>query len=244
MLNFRFYHFKTLGSTMYKAKQFAKKGHSNLVVIADKQTKGKGRFKRKWSSGLGGLYMTISLKVDDISKVKYLTFIAAISVTKTIKILSKLNAQVKWPNDVLVNDKKICGVLTETISGKQNYTFIGIGFNINQKKFPKNITNKITSLFLKTNKKFNIKKISKMVVDEFNNLYKEYNKKRYKKIINEWKKYSHTLGKKVKVKTLSRIYIGKAVDIDQDCDLILELKHNKLKKIVEGDIFHLLVTFK
>src|SRR3989344_4700808 len=115
---FKFYYFKTLASTNDKAKEFSGKGLSKIVVIAEKQTKGKGRFKRKWVSSLGGLYMTIVLKEKDIEKVKYLTLISSIAVAKTIIKISNLKAKVKWPNDVLVNDKKICGILTETISGK------------------------------------------------------------------------------------------------------------------------------
>ena len=117
---FKFYKFGTIISTNDKAKEFSKKGVSNIVIVAEKQTKGKGRFDRKWISGLGGLYMTIVLEEKDLEKVKYLTLIAAISVAKTIIKLTNLKAKVKWPNDVLVNDKKICGILTETISGKKN----------------------------------------------------------------------------------------------------------------------------
>tara|TARA_Y100000294_G_C8551123_1_gene335331 strand:+ start:792 stop:1505 length:714 start_codon:yes stop_codon:yes gene_type:complete len=234
---FKFYHFKTLDSTNTKAKELIRKNQNNLIITAEKQTKGKGRFNRKWASSFGGLYMTIVLKVDDLDKTKYLTFIAAISVTKTINKLTKLNSKVKWPNDVLIDDKKVCGILTETISGKENYALVGIGVNANQQRFPKNIANKTISLFLKTNKKFNIEKISKSIIKEFNNLYNYYNKKNYGKIIDEWKKNSHTLGREVKAKTLSGSFAGKAIDVDKDCNLVLKLKNGKLKKIVEGDIF-------
>ena len=237
MPKFKFYYFKTLDSTNNKAKEFTKKGFYNLVIIADKQTKGRGRFKRRWSSDLGGLYMTIGLKVKDINKVKYLTFITAISVAKTIKKISKLSPKVKWPNDVLVNDKKICGILTETVSGKENYALVGVGLNTNQKKLSNNFIHKATSLSLETNKKFNIKKISKIMIKEFNNLYKYYNIKNYKKIIEVWKANSHTLGKEIKAKTVSGTYVGKAINIDDNCNLILKLKNGKIKKIMEGDVF-------
>ncbi|MBI2135086.1 biotin--[acetyl-CoA-carboxylase] ligase [Candidatus Woesearchaeota archaeon] len=231
------YYFKILDSTNIKASEFAKKGNSNLAIVADKQTRGKGRFKRKWFSGPGGLYMTISLKVDDILRVKYLTFIAAVSVSKTIRNIAGLNALVKWPNDVLIDDRKICGILAETISGRENYALIGIGANINQKKFPKEIADKATSLFLKTNKRYNTKKISNLIIKEFNKLYSQYTKSNHEKIIAEWKRYSHTLGRKIKAKTMNNTYIGKAIDVDYDCNLILRLKNGKMQKITEGDIF-------
>ena len=172
---FKFYKFGTLISTNNKAKEFSKKGVSNIVIVAEKQTKGKGCFNRKWISGLGGLYMTIVLREKDLEKVKYLTLIASISVAKSIIKLTNLKAKVKWPNDVLVNDKKICGILTETISGKENYALVGLGVNINQKKFPKNIN--ATSLKIKTNRNYNIEKISKIIIKNFNSLNKYYKNK-------------------------------------------------------------------
>lgn len=231
---FEFYHFKTLSSTNDKAKELVRKGKYNLVVTANKQIKGKGRFNRKWSSVLGGLYMTLVLKENDLDKVRYLTFIAAVSVAKSIRKVTRLNAQVKWPNDVLIDDKKLCGVLTETFD---NYALVGIGLNVNQSKFPKSIIKKSTSLKIENNKNYNIKNISKIIIKEFNNLYSYYDKKKYNEIINIWKEYSHTLGREIRAETLSGTYIGKAVDVDGNCNLILKLKNGKLKKIVEGDIF-------
>lgn len=237
MPDFKFYNFGTVSSTNDKAKDLVRKGRNNFVVIASKQEKGRGRFGRKWSSAIGGLYMTIVLKEKNLDKVRYLTLIAAVSVAKTIIKSSNLKAQVKWPNDVLLDGKKVCGILTETISGKENYAMVGIGLNVNQKNFLRNIAEKATSLRMETNKNFNIKKISKLIIKEFNNLHNYYKNKNYKKIISVWKNYSHTLGKKVKAKTLSGSYIGEAVDIDDNCNLILKLSNGKKKKIVEGDIF-------
>ena len=237
MTSFKFYNYTTLDSTNNKARELTKKGEHDIIVISERQTKGKGRFNRKWLSEPGGLYMTIAIKIKDIDKIKYLTFIASLSVSKTIRKLAKLNAMVKWPNDVLIGNKKICGILTEIISGRENYALIGIGANINQKKFPGSIYNKTTSLKLKTNKRYNIKKISESIIKEFSRLYSHYNKKNYKKITDEWKRYSHTLGKKIMVKTTNKTYIGNAAGIDEDCSLLLKLNNGRIKRIIEGDIF-------
>ena len=234
----KFYYFRSITSTNDKAKDFANDGKSNLVVVASNQSKGRGRFGREWSSGLGGLYMTILLREKNLDKVKYLTLISSVAVAKTIKKISKLNSKVKWPNDVLIDCKKICGILTETISNKNNnYALIGIGVNINQKKFPKNLIKKSTSLKIETNKNYDIKNISKSIIKEFNNLYLHYKNNNYDKIIGIWKKYSHTLGKKIKAKTLKGTYTGKVVDIDKNCNLVLRLNNGKIKRITEGDIF-------
>ncbi|MEK6869242.1 MAG: biotin--[acetyl-CoA-carboxylase] ligase [Nanoarchaeota archaeon] len=235
--DFKFCYFDVLSSTNDKAREFAKEGNYNLVVVAEKQEKGRGRFGREWSSQAGGLYMTLVLREKNLDKIKYLTFIAAVSVAKAIRRIANLDAKVKWPNDVLIDGKKVCGILTETISGKRNYALVGIGLNVNQKKFPKSIMRNSTSLAIESNKTYDIKKISKLIINEFNNLYPYYNKRNYGKIIDIWKKYSHTLGKTVRAKTLSGNYTGKAVDVDEECNLILRLNDGSIKKIIEGDIF-------
>jgi len=234
--DFSFYNFDVLSSTNDKAREFAKEGKSSLVVVAERQGSGRGRFGRKWSSSPGGLYMTIVLKDKDMGTIKYLTFIAAVSVAKAICKIAGLDAKVKWPNDVLINHKKACGILTETISRNGNYALVGIGLNVNQKKFPKSIMRNSTSLTMESNKNYDIKKIIKLIIKEFNNLYSYHNKGNYGKIKDVWKKYSHTLGKTVKAKTLSGNYTGKAVDVDDDCSLILKLSNGDTKKIAEGDI--------
>ncbi|MFH0868057.1 MAG: biotin--[acetyl-CoA-carboxylase] ligase [Candidatus Woesearchaeota archaeon] len=233
---FKFYYFKTLTSTNDKAKYLAKKGLDKIIVTANKQIKGRGRFNREWASGLGGLYMTLLLKEKDLDRAKYLALIASLAVAKTIKKLG-LDAQVKWPNDVLVNDKKICGILAESIFGKEKYALVGIGVNVNQTKFDKKISNTATSLKIESNKNYDLKKIINEITKQFNILYQYYKIKDYKKIISIWKKYSHTIGRKIKVKTLAGAYSGKAIGIDKECNLILRLDNRKLKKIVEGDVF-------
>ena len=237
MASFKFYNYKILDSTNNKAIELAKKKLHDIVVIAERQARGKGRFNRQWYSDIGGLYMTIALKVGDLGKTKYLTFAAAVSVAKAIRKTAKLNALVKWPNDVLTGNKKICGILTETIFGGENYALIGIGANINQKKFPASISNKTTSLAIETNKRYKIKKISKGIMKEFSKLYSQYERNNYNNIIAEWKRYSHTLGRKIKAKTMNKTYTGKAIGVDEDCNLILKLNNGKIQKIIEGDIF-------
>jgi BirA family transcriptional regulator, biotin operon repressor / biotin---[acetyl-CoA-carboxylase] ligase len=233
---FKFCYFKAISSTNDKAREFSKRGLSNLAIVADNQIKGRGRFGRKWISTQGGLYLTLLIKEKHLDKVKYLTLIACLSAAKTIIALTRLNAKAKWPNDVLINGKKICGILTETISGKENYALVGIGLNVNQKRFPENIP--ATSLNIETNKEYNIKKIAKTIINEFNSLYLNcYVKKDYKKIIILWREHTDTIGRKVRVKTLKGNYTGKAIGIDNDCNLVLKLDDGKTKKVMEGDIF-------
>ena len=119
---FKIYQFKKVKSTFDKAEML----DTNSVVIANKQTKGKGRFKRSWNSSSGGIYMSIVLEKLNPS---YLTFIAAISAQKAIKESYGIETKIKWPNDLLFNKKKVCGILT-TVKDK---AIIGIGINTNNK---------------------------------------------------------------------------------------------------------------
>lgn len=230
---FKTYHFKTVTSTNDKAKNYP----YGSVIIADEQTKGHGRFKRKWSSAKHGLYMSIVLKPAE--QPGYLTFIAAISVQKAVKKALGLETKLKWPNDVLYDGKKLCGILTKSIFlDESNKMIVGIGVNINN-KIPKSLSGKAISLKLIIKKQINKEKLLKILLKEFEMLYSDYKNKRYSKILNLWKKLSHTIGRKVKAVTQQGTYIGNAISVDKDCSLILMLANGSKKKIIEGDIFGL-----
>ena len=229
--------FKKINSTNEKAKELAKKGLFDIVVVAEEQTKGKGRFNRKWLSSEGGLYFSILVRGENVEKAKYLTFIAAVSVVKAIFGVAKLKTKIKWPNDVHITKKKLCGILTETSSGKESYVVVGVGINVNQSKFNKKISNIATSLRIELNKKINKDKILNQFLKEFGKLCHQYKNKKYKKILNLLKENCDTIGKNIKVKTLNKLFYGKVIDVDKDCNLIAKLKNGKIKKIIEGDVF-------
>jgi len=230
--------FKVLSSTNYKAKQFIEKGFFNFIIVADKQTKGRGRFGREWVSKSGGLYMTIALKENNVDMVQFLTFIAAISVAKTITKITGLKAELKWPNDVLVDNKKVCGILTETNLGKNSFVLIGIGVNVNQKEFKKSLNKIATSIFLEIKKKISINKFINVLMDIFEKQYYLYKNKKFNLIRKNWKDLSHTIDKKIKVKTLKGDFVGKAIDIDKNGNLILKKNGSRIT-ITEGDIYYI-----
>ncbi len=237
MPQYKIYHFNSLISTQDKAKEFAKKGLSNIIVISNTQTKGRGRFKRKWYSSKGGLWMSILLKPKSTENLQYLTFAAAIAVVKSIKKVTDLDTNIKWPNDVHYKGKKLCGILTEGTFGKENYVVVGIGLNINQNKFSAEIKDIATSLRIIRKKFFKRKIFLEAIIENFSHLYNSYyNKNKFNKILAQWKKFSDTMNKNVTVITRTKILRGKAIDIDKNCNLLLKLKNGKVIKIVEGDI--------
>ncbi len=237
MPKYKISHFNSLTSTQDKAKEFAKKGLSGVIIISNIQTKGRGRFKRKWHSSKGGLWMSIVLKPKNTENLQLLTFAAAVAVVKSIKKLTNINAKIKWPNDVHYKGKKLCGILTEGIFGKENCVVVGIGLNVNQDNFPDGIKNIAASLKTINGKEVNIKESMKIIIGQFSNLYENYyNKNKFDKILREWKKYSDTIGKNVKVISRNKLWNGKAVGLDENCSLSVKLKNKKIIKIAEGDI--------
>ncbi|MBI2655785.1 biotin--[acetyl-CoA-carboxylase] ligase [Candidatus Woesearchaeota archaeon] len=236
-MSYQIQHFRSLTSTQDKAKEFSGKGLSNIAVIADTQTKGRGRFKRKWYSGKGSLSMSILLKPNNIKNMQYLTFAAAISVVKSVKKSANINTKIKWPNDVHYKGKKLCGILTEGIFGKESYAAVGIGLNVNQDNFPKEIKNTAISLKIIKKKNIDIDKLSKNIIDEFFTIYNiQYTKNNMKNILKTWKKHCDTIGKNVMVISRSGKMRGKATGVDEDCSLLLKLKNKKIARIIEGDI--------
>ena len=237
MTYYKLHHFKSLTSTQDKGKELAKKGLSNVVIVADVQTKGRGRFKRKWHSDKNGLWMSILLKPKNVENMQYLTFAASIAVVEAIKKTANLKTNIKWPNDVHYNGKKLCGILTEGIFGKANYVIVGIGLNVNQIKFPSEIKNIAISLRMIKHRFFNVKEIINDIAHGFFNSYNNYyNKNKIEKILQIWKRYSDTIKKNVTVTTKTKKIYGKVIGVDKNCNLLLKLKNNKIIKIMEGDI--------
>lgn len=233
----KLFHFNSLPSTQDKAKEFAKKGISNAVIVADIQTKGRGRFKRKWYSSKGGLWMSLLLKPKNVENLQYLTFAAAVAVVKSIKKIAKINTKIKWPNDVHYNGKKLCGILTEGIFGRENYVIVGIGLNINQDDFPNEIKTTATSLKIIRKSFFDSKIFLKNIIENFFILYETfYINNKLKKILKIWKKYCDTLNKEVTVTTRTKKIHGTAIGVDTNCNLLLKTKNNRIIKIIEGDI--------
>ncbi|MBS3101247.1 biotin--[acetyl-CoA-carboxylase] ligase [Candidatus Woesearchaeota archaeon] len=232
----KIYRFKSLKSTQDKAKEFSKKGLKNIVIVADAQIKGRGRFKRKWHSAKGGLWMSILLSPKKAENLQYLTFAAAIAVVKSIKKMTGISTKIKWPNDVHYNGRKLCGILTEGIF-PANYAVIGIGVNVNQSKFPNEIKNTAISLKMIKNQTIYIKKLIRNILYEFFNLYNNYyNKNKFEKISKIWKMHCDTINRDVTAITRAGRLSGKAIGIDEEGSLLLKTGKSNVVKVAEGDI--------
>lgn len=158
--------YKTISSTSEKAKELAREGVDPwTVVVAEEQVGGYGRKGAAWFSPNGGLYFSVILPKSNIEDLQTLTILAAFICAKTIKENFNLEPFIKLPNDIWVNGRKVCGILTENIVGKDvKVSVMGIGLNTNIDKFPKDLENITTSLKIELDKEVDNKKILEQII--------------------------------------------------------------------------------
>ncbi|WIH87895.1 biotin--[acetyl-CoA-carboxylase] ligase [Brachyspira pilosicoli] len=244
---FNFIIHKTVASTNITARELAINGaESGTVVIAEEQTSGYGRNGKSFFSPYGtGIYMSIILNLKKEKKIfnsSFITTAAAMAVSKSIEEISNENTQIKWVNDVFINGKKVCGILTEGAfsfeDGKLDYAVIGIGVNVNFPKdgFPKELNNIAASINSKNNANSNTKSDIRniLVAKILENLYDYYfNDVNF---YEEYKKRSFLIGKKVSININNKEHIVKVLDIDKTFALVAEFQDGKIDKIVSGSI--------
>ena len=212
-----------------------KKACEGTVVLSQQQSKGKGRLGRKWLSGKGGIYLSCILKPDKTpGQMQEFTLVTALSVVDAIKETTGVQALVKWPNDIFVDDKKVCGVLTEMKAQPDKIDFIVVGIGIN-------VNNDVSIDTGNSLKKIVGKKICAIdiVRSLLCNLEREYflfTKKGFKDIRKKIKEYSYTIGKNVTVEVHGKTFKGKAVDIDANGALVIKMKNGKTHKVISGDV--------
>lgn len=240
----KLYVFSEVDSTNNAAKKIIETGFDEAtLVVAETQKKGRGRFSRTWESPKGGLYCSIILKpsVPD-DKITLLPLVTSLAVAMTVKKYN-LNPKIKWPNDVRIKNRKIAGILFESLHDPNDNLCVisGIGINLNtdMKYFPKQLTEHITSIKNELNRTINYQDFFKNLLMNFQMYYNFFSTANFKKIVDEWKQYSDTLGKKVKIETMNGEIVGLAVDIDDSGFLLVCKKNNQILKITAGDCIYL-----
>ena len=233
----KIHYFDEVVSTMNVAGDLARSGSPHFtVVIAGRQIKGRGRLKRTWLSSEGGLYFTIILR-PQISPVlsSRVSFAASMILTRTLREMFKIDALVKWPNDILVNGKKISGLLSEMEAEADMITFINIGLGINVNNDPTVSEPMATSLKKILGREVPKKQLLSEFLDKFEN---RLNNATLDNVISEWKRYSATVNRHVRIVTTNDVSEGLAMDVDENGALILKLSDGSIKKIIYGDCFH------
>jgi len=228
--------YPSLTSTMATAKQETQLGAvEGTVIIADEQTAGRGRIKRVWLSPKGSIALSIIL-YPSVVNLPSLIMLASLAVVHSIEAVTGLRSQVKWPNDVLVNDRKVCGILIESSlrANIVDYAIIGIGVNVNLRlsDFPE-IQSTATSLSAELGRDVSRLRVIRRLLVEVERLYLAL--QAGESIYEEWRDSLVTLGRRVKVESGKTVYEGIAESLARDGSLLLRHSNGNLSKIVAGD---------
>lgn len=236
------YHFDELDSTNSYAKSVAEQlegeGH---VIITEKQINGRGRLGRQWiSQNNKGIWMSIILKPKiDIYDVSKITQVAAASVNKAINNLD-IHSLIKWPNDIIINNKKVCGILTEMNSEINiiNYIIVGIGINVNHDDgdFSEEIKDIATSLKIQTHNKIKRNELVAKILNYFEEYYKEFVQGNFGVTLNMCRENSYVLHKYINIIRNGSITVAKAIDINDNGELVVEYNDGNVDTVLSGEV--------
>ena len=236
------YVYREVSSTNTVAKFLSMNNVENgTVVISEKQTKAKGRSGKSWESPLGGVWLSIILKPNvEQSKFPMITLATGVAVAKTLEKVGVENPEIKWPNDIMINGKKVCGILTEAVAkfNTVENVIIGVGIdaNLEASQFPEELQSGTTTLKDELKREGNENILIKIFLEEFEKISELFNHEGYESILKEWRKRSYSIGKIVEVREpFNTYYDGYVVGIDKDGVLIVEKIDGTLKKVISGE---------
>ena len=235
-------YFDTIDSTNTKAQELAEKGYpSGTLVVADKQESGKGRRGRSWVSPSGtGIFMTLMIKPDiNPNNASMLTLVAALAVAKAITSVTGEEAMIKWPNDIVVNGKKVCGILTEMNAQFDyiNHIVVGIGINVHNESFPEEISQMASSLMIEAGgKRFHRAQIIAETMSYFEQYYDTFLKTQdLSALVREYDKLLVNRNKSVRVLDPKEPFDGKAMGITFKGELIVDTWESR-KLVSSGEV--------
>lgn len=230
-LGYRVYSYNSVGSTNDLAHDLAKTGFpEGTLVIAESQTRGKGRLGRNWHSPKGsGLYFSLIVRPNIApDRVAGLSLVAGLAIVRAIRTLAGIEAQTKWPNDVLFQAKKLAGVLVEMAAelDRVNYLIVGCGINVGhqRKDFPFSLQRKATSLKIITKEKFSRVALLQLILKEFEKLYENFIAYGFDYLSEELLNSSAIMGKRITLRIGNEKVTGKAVGFDNLGQLVVKNK--------------------
>lgn len=228
-------------STNNEAKRQAVKGAAHgTLFVTEQQTGGKGRLGRSWESpSRQGICMSLLLR-PQISpyEVTRITLLAGLAVCRAIRALTPCPAMIKWPNDVIIGRKKVCGILTEMAAETErvHYVVTGIGINVNTPSFPEQLHQKATSLYLETGNLYFRAALLQQILYEFELCYDAYLTDATADLLTPYKELCATLGRKIGFTRNGKMLIATAVDISHRGGLLVKLENGKKLEIHSGEV--------
>ncbi len=232
--------FDSIDSTnTYAKKLLSQDIEEGTLVIAEEQSAGRGRFDRTWHSSSGkNLTFSVIIRPNIIpQRIGILSLYAGLAVTEAVQELSHISPTCKWPNDVLLNGKKLCGILSEAVfsDAQISAVIIGIGLNVNQTEFPDTLASTATSMVLECNKMFDRFHVLAKVLEKLEHLYAFIQTHHLEDILQRWQSHSIMLGKEVTISQQGQLVKGIAKAIDTDGGLIISVNGTE-KKVAAGDV--------
>jgi BirA family biotin operon repressor/biotin-[acetyl-CoA-carboxylase] ligase len=232
-----------LESTSLTLRELAQDGEpEGTVVVAEEQRAGRGRLGRGWSSPKGGLWFSVLLRPPVLPpEAPKLTLLAGVAVARALKNTLGLDARLKWPNDVLVQGKKLCGILSESLCGdKVDYVILGIGINANflLSALPEELRRSAITVREVLQRSVDRHALLRAILNELERLYAPFCAGDRTSVLEQWKALSDTPGKRVRVETTTGVVEGEAVDIDGDGALVVRTAEGTVT-VASGDCVHL-----
>jgi len=224
----------TIGSTNARARDLADDGASNMVVLADEQTGGRGRLDRSWSSPSGGIWLSILVRPNlPPTQAPAFTLAAAVATTRAVREAG-VEATIKWPNDVLVGERKVAGILTEMEgeADRVSWLVVGIGINANVDADQVPTDRPVTTLRGEVGE-VDRRELTQTLLDEFHGLTATLDA-----VMPAWRELSSTLGRRVRVETPSEVVVGEAIDVRFPGTLVLDTPDGQ-REVTAGDCEHL-----
>jgi len=234
-------YFGETDSTNTRAKDLAAKGAlEGTLVVSEKQKKVRGRKGRHWfSPSQEGVYASLILRpAISPREAPKITLLTAVAVAETILSLTQLKVNIKWPNDILANGKKIAGILTE-ISAEMDtidYVVVGLGLNVSTPRFPDDIREKATSILIETGKHLARLGFIREYLKTYEEYYEIFKGIGFEPVLKRWKELADIVGHRIIVEVTGEKYIGEVQDIDKDGALILKDKRGECHRIFSGDV--------
>lgn len=230
--------YESLDSTNDTAYHLAEKGEKEgTVIIAERQKKGKGRQGRSWASPKGGVYFSCVLRPDiEPKEVAKITLVSALAVCASIRKTAEVPAMIKWPNDIIINGRKVCGILTEMKAEQDRVDFVILGIGINVCTNSNLLPRSATSLVKESDSAPSKVALAKNVLENLEHYLAIFKKDGFDKIRDEWRHYSTTLGHHVKINCHDEKIEGQAMDVDEDGALVVRLDSGFHRRIFSGDI--------
>jgi BirA family biotin operon repressor/biotin-[acetyl-CoA-carboxylase] ligase len=236
-------YFRQTDSTNLRAREMAVQGApEGTLVVAEQQTQGRGRRQRTWfSPPRQGIYASLILRPAIApTEAPRMTLLAAVAVAETLLAQTPLKATIKWPNDILVRNRKIAGILTEISTGMDavDYMVVGLGLNVNipAGDFPEEIHEYATSILAETGVLFSRLLLLRSYLEHFEDYYEIFHTRGFDPVLQRWRALTDMLGCRVRVDMIGRQHVGEVADFDQDGSLILRDEGGRSIRIFSGDV--------